>query len=269
MRARRRPTLEPEPDDLLGRPPGSAEAPGAARTFEGVLSHLHHLVEEGALKPGDKLPSERRIAERFGVGRSSVRDAIRILEARGIVKARQGGGTVVQAFSSDTLVAELASTLIRKRALVEELMGVRSMMEPPLAARAAEHATSAQIEHLEELLRRQARKAQRGEPTVDEDTEFHSQIARASGNRVMLAILDTLVGLLAETRRRVPHDEERAMASLMGHRLVLRAIRRGDADAAEAAMRRHIRAVEAIILKRQEGEHGHATPTRGKRRGGA
>jgi GntR family transcriptional repressor for pyruvate dehydrogenase complex len=258
-------------DDLLGsHDPETADAPGGGRTYESVLSHLHHLVEEGTLRPGDKLPSERRIAERFGVGRSSVRDAIRILEARGLVKARQGGGTVVQAFSADALVSELAGTLVRKRALVQELMDVRSIIEPPLAARAAAHASPAQIELLEEILRRQRQKLLRGERAVDEDTAFHSQIARAAGNRVMLSVLDTLVGLLTETRRRVLQDAERSRASLEGHRLVLRAIRRRDADGAEAAMRRHIRSVEAIILKHQgRNDHGDATPSRGKRRRGA
>jgi GntR family transcriptional repressor for pyruvate dehydrogenase complex len=259
-----------DPDDLLGsqEPETADDAPGTVRTYEPVLSRLHQLVEEGTLRPGDKLPSERRIAERFGVGRSSVRDAIRILEARGMVKVRQGGGTVVQAFSSDALVSELAGTLVRKRALVQELMDVRTIIEPPLSARAAVHATPAQIEHLEEILRRQGRKVQRGERTVDEDTEFHSEIARAAGNRVMLSVLETLVGLLTETRRRVVQDQERFRSSLEGHRLVLRAIRRRDADGAEAAMRRHIRSVEAIILKRQgRDDHDDATPSRGKRRG--
>ncbi|HEY6100193.1 MAG TPA: FadR/GntR family transcriptional regulator [Anaeromyxobacter sp.] len=233
--------------DLELDPP--TEAPGTVRAYEGLLMHLHRQVEEGALRPGDKLPSERKLAERFGIGRSSVRDAIRILEVRGVVKPRQGGGTVVQAFSSDVLVAELASTLVRKRALVQELMEVRCMIEPPLAARAAAHASSGQIEHLEEILRRQRDKVSRGEMAVEEDSQFHSEIARAAGNPVMLAVLDTLVSLLTETRRRFLHDEERARTSLTGHRLVLRAIRRREPSAAEAAMRKHIRSVEAIIMK--------------------
>lgn len=234
--------LDPEPDP-------SAGAPGTVRAYESILVHIHQQVEDGILRPGDKLPSERKLAERFGIGRSSVRDAIRILEVRGIVKPRQGGGTVVQAFSSDALVAELASTLVRKRALVQELMEVRCMIEPPLAARAAAHASSEQIAHLEGILRRQRDKARRGELAVQEDTEFHSEIARAAGNRVMLAVLDTLVSLLTETRRRFLQDEERAQASLAGHRLVLRAIRRREPSAAEVAMRKHIRSVEAIIMR--------------------
>lgn len=242
---------------LIG--PGSdppSETPGAVRVYESILGHIHQLVEDGVLKPGDKLPSERKLAERFRVGRSSVRDAIRILEVRGVVKARQGGGTVVQAFSSDALVAELAGTLVRKRALVQELMEVRCMLEPPLAARAAAHASPEQIEQMEDILLRQRRKLKRGEMAVEEDTEFHTTIARAAGNRVMLAVLDTLVGLLTETRRHFLVDRERAQSSLSGHRLVLRAIRRREPGAAERAMRKHIRSVEAIITRRQAARRG-------------
>ncbi len=234
-------------DAIEADPP--SQVPGAVRAYEGILTHLRQQVEDGILKPGDKLPSERKLADRFRVGRSSVRDAIRILEVRGIVKPRQGGGTVVQTFSSDAFVAELASTLVRKHALVQELMAVRCMIEPPLAARAAAHAAREQIEHLEDVLRRQRTRVERGERAVEEDNEFHSTIARAAGNRVMLALLDTLVSLLAETRRRFPQDEERARSSLAGHRLVLRAIRRREPGAAEAAMRKHIHSVEAIIMK--------------------
>ena len=261
-----------DPHDVLGSSEAEAiEAPGAVRNFESIVSRLHQLVEDGTLKPGDKLPAERKIAELFGVGRSSVRDAIRILEARGIVKSRQGGGTVVQAFSSDNLVTELAGALVRKRALVQELMEVRGMLEPPLAAAAAKNATPAQIEHLEDVLRRQRRRMERGELAVEEDTAFHSELARAAGNRVVLSILDTLVNLLTETRRRVLQDEQRARASLAGHRLVLGAIRRRDARAAEAAMRRHIRSVGAIIQRRQgRGDHDDDTaPSGGKKRRGA
>lgn len=236
-----------------------SQAPGAVRVYESILGHIHQLVEEGVLRPGDKLPSERKLAERFRVGRSSVRDAIRILEVRGVVRARQGGGTVVQAFSSDALVAELAGTLVRKRALVQELMEVRCMLEPPLAAQAAARASPEQIEHMEEILLRQGRKAKRGEMAVEEDTEFHSTIARAAGNRVMLAVLDTLVGLLTETRRRFLQDRERAESSLAGHRLVLRAIRRREPRAAESAMRRHVRSVRAIIMRRQVRGMEHDT----------
>jgi GntR family transcriptional repressor for pyruvate dehydrogenase complex len=225
------------------------EGARSARAYESIVLHVQQLVEEGVLKPGDKLPSERDLAERFGVGRSSVRDAIRILDVRGIVKPRQGGGTVVQAFSSDSLVSELSSVLVRKRALVDELMDVRTIIEPALAARAALHASAEDIAQLERILERQRQRTQRGHPTVDDDYDFHATLARASGNSVMVAVLDTLVNLLSETRRRALQGLARSRASLAGHRAVLRAIQRRDPEAAEAAMRRHIGAVATIILK--------------------
>jgi GntR family transcriptional regulator, transcriptional repressor for pyruvate dehydrogenase complex len=241
-----------------GRDDGTGEAADAAasgaprtvRAYESIVLHVQQLLDDGALKPGDKLPSERELAEQFRVGRSSVRDAIRILDVRGLVKPRQGGGTVVQGFSPDTLVTELSSVLVRKRALVEELMDVRTIIEPALAARAALSATAEDLEELEKILGRQRDKVTRDQPAVEEDSEFHAAIARAARNGVLLAVVDTLVHLLSETRRQALQGRARSRASLEGHRRVLRAIRRRDAAAASEAMLQHIRSVEAIILKR-------------------
>jgi GntR family transcriptional repressor for pyruvate dehydrogenase complex len=227
--------------------------PGRARAYESIVLHVQQLVEEGALKPGDKLPSERDLGERFGVGRSSVRDAIRILEVKGIVRSRQGGGTVVQSLSPDSLVSLFADIVIRKRALVDELMDVRRIIEPALAARAAVNASPEQIAELKEILARQRDKVRRGEPAVEEDFRFHNAIARAAGNSVVLAVLDTLINLLAETRQRTLQVTGRPEVSLAGHRRVLRAIERRSPEAAEDAMRRHIGAIAGLIAKKKRG----------------
>jgi GntR family transcriptional regulator, transcriptional repressor for pyruvate dehydrogenase complex len=230
--------------------PVSIHTPRAARVYDVIVQHVERLVEDGSLKPGDRLPSEREMARRFHVGRSSVQDAIRVLDARGIVKLRQGGTTVVRD-PSDSLVGLLAEVLIRKRTLVEELMDVREIIEPALAARAAEHATEADIKYLNGILLRQAEKVRRGESAVEEDFEFHNTIARVAGNSVVLAVLDTLINLLAETRRIAFQVKGRAEASLRGHRRVLRAIQRRSPKAAESGMRAHVRSVESIILKKR------------------
>lgn len=229
--------------------PVTTHVPQPARAYDIVVQHVQRLVENGSLRPGDKLPSEREMAKRFHVGRSSVQDAIHVLEARGIVKLRQGGTTVVRD-PSDSLVDLLAEVLIRKRTLVEELMDVRGIIEPALAARAAEHATEADIKYLNGILVRQAEKVRRGESAVEEDFEFHNTIARVAGNGVVLAVLDTLINLLAETRRIALQVKGRAEVSLRGHRRVLRAIQRRSPKAAESGMRAHIRSVESIILKK-------------------
>src|SRR5215467_15022936 len=106
------------------------------KVYEEVAKQIERLVLT-KLQPGDKLPSERELAEMLGVSRSSIRDAIRSLELVGLVEPRQGAGTVVRKISGDVLVTPLASILAHKKQLVGELLEFRKMLEPALAARAA------------------------------------------------------------------------------------------------------------------------------------
>jgi GntR family transcriptional repressor for pyruvate dehydrogenase complex len=220
------------------------------RVYEDVARQLRRLIEDGALEPGDMLPPERELAERFGVSRSSVRDAIRALELVGMVEARQGEGTVVADASPEALVVPLASMLLRKRELVGELLDVRRMIEPPLAARAAAHATPEEIAHLDDILLRQKAKMRRGEATVEEDAEFHYAIALAAGNSVVRRVVDVLMDLLRESRARSLQVRGRPEKSLAGHRRVVQAIRRRDGPSAEVAMRRHLEEIERVVLKK-------------------
>ena len=190
------------------------------------------------------------LAERFGVSRSSLRDAIRTLELVGMVEARQGEGTVIADVSPDALVVPLASILIRKRELVADLLDVRRMLEPALAARAAVHATSEEIAHLQDVLRRQEAKVRAREPAIEEDAEFHYGLAVAAGNAVVRRVVDVLMDLLRESRARALQVPGRAERSLAGHRRVLRAIEQRDAAAAEAAMNRHLGEITRVVLKK-------------------
>ncbi len=220
------------------------------RLFEGVAQQIQRLIADGALKPGDLLPPERELAERFAVSRSSVRDAIRTLELVGLVVPRQGEGTVVADVSPEAVVMPIASVLGRKRELIAELLDIRKMIEPALAARAAVHASPEEIARLEEILRRQQEKTARGEPAVEEDTEFHYVIALAAKNGVVRRVIDVLMRLLRETRARSLQTHGRPQRSLAGHRRILEAIKRRDAAAAERAVRRHVEEIEAIVLKK-------------------
>ncbi len=220
------------------------------RVYEGVARQLQHLIEEGVLEPGDMLPPERELVERFGVSRSSVRDAIRTLELVGMVEARQGEGTVVAEAKPEALVVPLAGILLRKREMVGELLDVRRMIEPPLAARAARYATADQVSRMEEILRRQEERTRRGEPGIEEDSEFHYTIALAAGNSVVQRVVDVLMDLLRESRVRSLQVRGRPEKSLGGHRRILRAIRRRDPAMAEKAMRSHLSEIERVVLKK-------------------
>ena len=220
------------------------------RVFEGVARQIQQLIVDGGLKPGARLPPERELASRLAVSRSSVRDAIRILELAGLVIPRQGEGTVVADLSPENVVAPIASILVRKRELIAELIDVRKMIEPALAARAAERASPEDIGRLEAILERQRAKAARGESTVGEDSEFHYHIALAAKNKVVRSVIDVLMQLLKETRARSLQAPGRPKRSLEGHRRVLAAIRRHDPAAAERAVRRHLEEIERIVMKK-------------------
>ena len=220
------------------------------RLFEGVAQQIQRLIVDGALKPGDLLPPERELVERFGVSRSSVRDAIRTLELVGLVVPKQGEGTVVADVSPEAVVMPIASVLVRKRELIEELLDIRKMIEPALAARAALRASPEDVARLEDVLRRQREKTLRGEPAVEEDTEFHYELALAARNGVVRRVIDVLMRLLRDTRARSLQTHGRPQRSLAGHQRILAAIKRRDAAAAERAVRRHVEEIEAIVLKK-------------------
>ena len=217
------------------------------KVYEDVAKQLERQILK-KLKPGDKLPSERELAEMLQVSRSSIRDAIRGLELMGLVEPRQGAGTIVRELSAESLLNPFASALKHRHELVSELLDFRKMLEPPLAARAATHATADEISEMEEILQRQQKKLADGEAAIAEDAEFHYSVALASGNSVVLKLLDMVMDLLRDTRERSLQLEGRPQKSLAGHRRILAAIKRHDAEAAKAAMRRHIEDIEEIVL---------------------
>jgi GntR family transcriptional repressor for pyruvate dehydrogenase complex len=155
---------------------------------------------------------------------------------------------VVCEISAKAVTSPLTNALVHKRQLVDELLDFRRILEPPLAARAAEHADAEDIAEMEEILRRQDEKVSGGDVAIEEDSAFHYRIALASGNSVVLKVLNVLMDLLRETRSLSLQSEGRPQKSLAGHRRILVAIARRDAVAAESAMRQHIQDVEEMVL---------------------
>ncbi|MHB8216294.1 MAG: FadR/GntR family transcriptional regulator [Candidatus Sulfotelmatobacter sp.] len=219
------------------------------RLYEEVAKQIERVILK-KLQPGDKLPSERELAELLRVSRGSIRDAIRSLELLGLVEARQGTGTIVRQTSTESLPNPFANALKRRKELVSELLDFRKMLEPPLAARAATHASSEELLEMEDILRRQEERQRQGDAAVAEDAEFHYSIALASDNSVVLKVIDILMDLLRDTRARSLQVEGRPQKSLTGHRRILAAIKRRDAEAAKDAMRRHLEDVEEIVLNK-------------------
>jgi GntR family transcriptional regulator, transcriptional repressor for pyruvate dehydrogenase complex len=225
------------------------EAISRHKIYQEVARQLErHILEH--LKPGDLLPPERQLVQLLGVSRGSVRDAIRSLELKGLLEPRQGFGTLVcdpRAGGKDPL----AEALLDRRKRVQELIDVRKLIEPSLAARAAQCASQEEIAEMEEVLARQAAKVRSGESTTEEDAEFHYSIALASDNSAFLKMVDVLMDLLRDTREQSLQARGRPEKSLAGHRRIFAALKRRDAVAAEAAMRRHLQEIENIALHKQ------------------
>jgi GntR family transcriptional repressor for pyruvate dehydrogenase complex len=224
------------------------EAIPRGKVYQEVAKQLERRITED-LTPGDLLPPERELAQLLGVSRGSVRDAIRSLELMGLLEPRQGIGTLICNPASGA-GTPLATALIQKRKMIGELLEVRKMIEPPLAARAARHATSDEIADLKNILSRQEAKVRQGELGIEEDSEFHYSIALASDNSVLLKVVDVLMDLLRETREHSLQADGRQEKSLAGHYRILSALKQGDAAAAEAAMRRHLQEIEEVVLKK-------------------
>jgi GntR family transcriptional regulator, transcriptional repressor for pyruvate dehydrogenase complex len=226
------------------------------KVYAEVAAQIQRLFAEGRLKPGDKLPPERELAEIFGVSRSSVRDAIRVLEMQGLVEPRHGDGTIVREIPIDRLVRPLADALSAGKDLLADLFDMRKMLEPPLARAAAYRATDDDVRALEQIVERQTQRIRAGELALEDDNEFHYRIAAAAKNQVVLRTMDVLMDLLRDSRTRSLQGPGRAEKSLEGHRRILDAIRRRNPEAAAERMRGHIEEIEGTLFPKSRPAEG-------------
>jgi GntR family transcriptional repressor for pyruvate dehydrogenase complex len=218
------------------------------RLYEEVVEQLHQLIDEGKLKAGDRLPSERELAETFRVSRSSVREAIRTLEREGMVVSRPGRGTFIAAVDVEALVAPLASLLSQGKNALIDLFEMRRLVEPSIAALAAERATPADIVRLQEILTAQEQQMSHGVSAVESDAAFHFAIGQATHNAALQRLVASIVDILKPARETSLQTPGRAHQSLASHREILVAIERRDPEFARQAMHRHIEAVEHNVL---------------------
>ena len=230
------------------------------RLAEEIADRIRALMLEGAYPAGRPLPGERDLAKRFGVGRGSVRDAFRVLETIGLIETRHGQGTFPRELDVDRLVVPLASVLAHRSDLQDELHDVRRMFEPAVARVAALRATPDDVAALERIVGEQRRKAKGGRSTISEDTAFHAALARATRNRVLERLMETLNGLLVESRALTLRQKGRPERSIRGHENVVAAIRRRDADGAADAMHAHIDEIAALLKPRNTNPHKSPIP---------
>jgi GntR family transcriptional repressor for pyruvate dehydrogenase complex len=220
-----------------------------SRIYEHIVDQIHALIREGRWAPGDQIPPERELAERFRVSRTSVREALRALEMQGIIESRQGGGTFVRTADTEALVPPLAAAILRGQRELTEVLEVRELIEPGIARMAAVRATAEHVAELQQLLERQRECIAAGRPFVDEDTAFHYTLARAADNHILLRLHNVILDLLRESRQSYLHVPDRPQMSLRGHEAILAAVIEHNPEAAHAASMAHISQVRDGILR--------------------
>lgn len=206
-----------------------------------AIQKVKAMIVSGELRPGDRLPKEADLAAELGLSRSSLREAVRALSLVNVLDVRRGDGTYVTSLRPSLLLEALAFIVEFQRdddAL--EFLQVRRILEPAAAAMAAERITEAQCAELRRLLGRLG-----GDPDVDvlleNDLEFHRQIAAASGNSVLCSLLVTLSGPPTRTRLRRGVNQEGAAARMLSeHRAILDALSSHDPEVARSWATVHI-----------------------------
>src|SRR5829696_1508707 len=215
--------------------------PRDATLAQNVASQLERLIVEQHFAEGDRLPPERELAERFGVSRTVVREAVRSVASKGLLDVRAGRGTIVRKPSSETVAASMALLLsMNGQMMPAKVVEVRRILEVEIAGLAAQRRTDEDLRRLESILLNAAEKLDDPGTFVETDVAFHAGLAQATQNELFSVLLASIVNVMTEVRvvgLAVPGTPERA---LRYHREVYRAVEHGDRDMARLAMDRHM-----------------------------
>lgn len=206
-----------------------------------IIDQIRNLIISGHLKPGDKLPSERQLSERIGLGRTYVRDAIKRLEFYGILKTLPQSGTVVAGIGISALEGLITNILKIEKADFASLVETRVILEIEAAKLAAKHRTETNIIDIEAALVKYNQVILTDQSSVGADFMFHLKIVESSQNQVVKSLLMIIVPEIMENYRSMNLCTETTVnKAAADHRQILDAIIEGDSDKAGDAMRQHL-----------------------------
>ena len=215
-----------------------------SRLYEQIVQQIEESIVKGDLKPGDQLPAERDLAQRFGVSRTAVREAVKALREKGLVEAYSGRGTFV---TDGTRNAVRQSLDLMSRMGQQEgsthLAEVRAILEPEIAALAAQRIQESELTTMREAVAVMDKAGQDPDAYIEADLDFHLALAEAAANPLILSLIDSIVGLLREQRLRIFKVSGGPERGQVHHKQILEAIEARDADKARDAMRAHLEQV--------------------------
>ena len=217
------------------------------RIPEEIVSQVLQLVRDGAIKPGDRLPPERELAQQMNVSRASVREAMRLMDIQGLVIIRPGAGTFITEDTVEVIVQAFSTLLSGPTGGASDIFEMRLILEPQVVSLAAERASDADIRRMENILLQQETDISNGGTGVEFDSEFHFAIAQATKNSALIAVTQAISDLLSQSRDPSIQSPERSRQSLQSHQLILEAVRSRQSRSAEEAMHQHIADIDRRV----------------------
>ena len=227
--------------------------PRRKRLSDSITEHIERLIVDGALNPGDALPSERDLAKQLGVSRPSLREALLLLESRGLVQARRGGGFGVTDVTGPTITDPLVHLLQKHPSTVDDVLELRHGLECVAATFAAQRATDADAKRLREMSAAMRRRRAERDPLEDADldVDFHMAVAEASHNVALVHVMRGVFNLMRSNMLRSREVLYRQNGNVVllddQHAAIVKAIVARDADAARAAANLHLSFIQASL----------------------
>lgn len=218
----------------------------SAKVFEQVAIQIEKRILAGELRSGDRLPTERELAEQFQVSRTGVREAMKILAQKGLVDMRPGRGTIVIDGSHEAMQHSIGLVMKLKLGEVggsDNLVEVRTILETEIAALAAARASEKEISAMSDAIRVMDESLDNADAFIAADNLFHEALAQATQNALILILVNSIVNLLSEQRKQIFDVEGGPQRGQFHHRRILESIIQRDPEAARAAMRSHLRQV--------------------------
>ena len=237
---------------------------------ETVLDRLLASIRDGSLRPGQRLPTEANLCAMLGVGRSSVREALRVLVFMGAIESKPGRGSIVTLDPERPVVLHKKAFALHHSAVLD-LYEVRSILEAGAAALAAARATAPEVAALERTAKAVERRVLARASYFHENIAFHLAIAEAAHNQVLFDSLKRLLGQVRDFRKRLTDPiKDLPARDVAEHRAILMAIRAGNSRRAQALMTRHIETTLRAVRRHCPAagtvpSTGDGAPRRGRR----
>ena len=217
---------------------------------EKIIAQISDALVAGELKPGDRLPPERELAEQFGVSRTVIRDAVKTLAGRGILHVKHGAGIFVTTLEENAIgrLGALSDILPLQGVRLRDLFEIRKVLEAEGAEWAARRRNDYHLKRLRGVLEDAHRNSENLEVLSERDAQFHVAIAEASQNLVLVRVMLILLDLLAQSRRESLSIPGRAKLSLKDHERIVEEIEAQRHEGARETMLEHLTSVESAVL---------------------